>query len=239
MPRHHDYNNFIASICLTYHLGQVKYVPGIIESEGPSTIRITSSFLLDSSEGIGQSPLGLEQIDLRKIGTDEDRYRQCLLGFLQDPRRSGKYALGPHTYTKVTSLFMKKLSYWYEELEGLRTFGERESVFSGKITSHDNIWILNDSRVAIDMHSHVAFDIYSSVDIDMEVFLLLGYIIFFLPKCSKSKRLLEHSKQQSFLSQYVIESCPERTALVRQAMQDYLERVGSEFPLEGGEDWDD
>jgi len=223
MARYYDCDNFIASICLTYHLGHVEYVPGCIESEGSSTTDILINSVFEPSTDMAYIPLLLDEIDLSKIGTDKDRYRQCLLGFLQDPDRSGKYAIGPHTYTKATSFFMEKLSRWYPESKGWWTLDEKESVFSAKITFHDNIWTLNKSGVAI----------------DVETFLFLGYIIFFLPKCSKSPELLEHCKQQSFLTQDLITSYPERTALVRRAMQDYLERVGTEFPLECAEDWDD
>ena len=223
MQRYHDYNRFIAFICLTYHLGQVKYVPGVIENEGPWTIHIPSKFLFESLTGITYIPLLLTKIDLCKIGTDEDRYRQCLLGFLQDPRRSGKYAIGPQAYTKATSFFMKELSRWYPESERWCTFQRKENFLSGNITFHNNIWRLNESDAAL----------------GVQTFLFLGYIIFFLPQCSKSKRLLEHCKQQSFLHKTLIKSYPEQTALVRQAMQDYLERVGTEFPSECEEDSDE
>jgi len=183
-----------------------------MDGEGSYALQV-----LNSLTNLEKNWLLLDVIDPEPIGADEDGYRQCLLAFLQDPRRSGKYAIGPHAYTKATSFFMKELSKLYPP------FGEEESVFAGKITFHDNIWTLNTFGVAI----------------DVDIFLILGYIIFFLPQCSKSKRLVKHCKQQSFLTQGLIKSFPERTALVRQAMQDYLERVGTECPSEFGEDSDD
>jgi len=226
MPWYHDHNELTAFLCLTYHSGQVKFVPGIIFNEESRTICIPSDDLLESLTGKRYSPLLLENIDLSKFGTDEDTYRQCVLSFLQDPGRSGKYAIGPDTYTKATSFFMKEISKQDWPLED--TFDQLESYLSGNVTFHDNIWTLNASTT----YNHFGCKV-------MTTFLYLGYIIFFLPNCAKSETLLGHCQQQSFLTQKMIKLFPERTSVARQAMQDYLGRVGTEFSSECREDSDD
>jgi len=222
IPRYHDNNAFIPVVCLVYHSGQVEYVPGIIGRHSPRHVFLLYFELFEPLQDLIHG-IQFSNINLRDIGTDNDRYRQCLLGFLQDPARSGKYAIGPHKYTKATLFFMKQISRLYPESEGWEPLEEEESFIASKITFHDNIWTLDTSGSLF----------------DVKTFLFLGYIIFFLPKCAKSTRLLEYCEQQSFLGRYIIKAYPEQTALVRQAMRDYLERVGSEFPLECGEDWDD
>jgi len=215
-----DDNSLNAFLRVTYHAGQVKFVPGITGNEKSKIIRIYPYDLLPDILKANCCTLPLHDINLRQISTDDDRFRQYLLGFLQDPGRSGKYAIGPHTYTKATYYFMQEISIWYPESVDL---DEEESSISGNIKFHDNIWTLDTSGALF----------------DVKTFLFLGYIIFFLPQCSKFKQLLEHCKQQSFLTQNLTQLYPKRTALVRQAMQDYLERVESEVPLECGEGWDD
>ena len=213
-------------MCLAYHSGQVEYVPGIITHKLPGHV---SLLYLDLFESLNELADGIQlvNINLGDIGTDNDRYRQCLLGFLQDAGRSGKYAIGPHTYTKATSFFMEEISRRYpESREWKEDLDEEESYFSDYIEFDGDIWAFDTTFVADNADNKA-------------IFLFQGYIIFFLPKCLKSERILEYCKQKSFIHPKIIQLFPRRAALLRQAMQDYLDRVGSEFPLECGEDSDD
>jgi len=217
MPRCYDYDDLIAYICLIYHSGQVEYVPGIICNDPFITISIFGPPPFHLSIGQRYDPLLLGNLDLSKIGTDEDIYRQYVIIFLQDPARSGKYTIGPETYTKATCFFLDKIAELYRKLETY-IIRKAESDLSGNLTVHNDTWVLDISMLT-DLRDCGAADI----------FLCLGYIIFFLPRCGKSKRLFELCQQQSFFILGMRALFPERSGLVLQAMQDYKEQVGTEF----------
>ena len=234
MPFYYNNKQLTALLCLAYHIGQVQYVPALSYNDYQGTHLVDTELkeLLDQS-GCDVLQVKLTKTQASAVGTDKDPYRQLLISFLQNPDRSGSYARGPATYIQATLFFMERISPLNpvsaseeptsngEESEEYTSEGE--SYMSSKVTFHDNIWVLYEP-----CHDEQ----------DVTTFLSLGYIFFFLPRSGKSQALLEHCQTQVFLTHYVIHGFPERTALVRQAMQEYLNRFGRESPSGDEEDCD-
>jgi len=231
MPHYYNSKQLTALLCLAYHVGQVQYVPAL----GYNEWRLVDTELHESLDESGCDVLQVRSTETQAsvVGTDKDPYRQFLISFLQNPDRSGSYAIGPATYIQATLFFMERISPLNpvsaseeptsngEESEEYTS--EEESYMSSKVTFHDNIWVLYEP---------------SHDEQDEITFLCLGYIFFFLPRSGKSQPLLEHCQTQVFLTHYVIRDFPERTTLVRRAMQEYLNRFGRESPSGDGEDCD-
>jgi len=232
MPYYYNNNKLTALLCLAYHIGQVQYVPVVIYDDG-SSIHLVDT---EPSESLFYTACDVLQVkypEPRTVGTDQHPYWECLISFLQDPGRSGSYAIGPVTYTQATLFFMERISplnlvsaseeYTSDGEESEECTSEEESYMSSNVTFHNNQWALDEPF---------------NEEHDMIMFLCLGYIFFFLPRSGKSQPLLEHCQTQVFLTHYVIRHFPERTALVRRAMQEYLNRFGRESSSADGEDCD-
>jgi len=155
--------------------------------------------------------LRLQQIHRKNLGTDMDQYRHCLVRFLQDPCRSGKYAIGDNTYTKATLGCIQLL-----ESIGTNAKGSLdEHVLSNHINLDNGVWTFE--RTGSSLYSTSA-----------NYFIYLGYAYYFLSRSGKSRQLVQHCQRPTFLTGPGITLFPTRTALVRQAMEDYLERVEGE-----------
>ena len=137
--------------------------------------------------------------------------------FLQDPSRSGGYALGPDNYTKATLCFIEQLQQVYWTHRGPFLI---ESHLSGKLIFEKEIWRLDVS----DYDSN-----HRETRAAVITFLLLGYIIFFLPLCGQSPALVQYCQQRTFLTQPVISFFPNRTTLLLQAMESYLQRFERDY----------
>jgi len=212
VPDYSDYASPTALLTLVYHSGKEHYVPSV--AIGSDSGRITN--LLSPSFRYSQktNSLILDMIDLNEVGTDQARYRQCLISFLQDPNISGGHAVGVETYTRITLFFIRQL----ELLQHLErtNFTFDEDYLSRRLSVHNDIWKLDLADCQrTDSEFHAAVDF----------FLFLGYIIFFLPLSGKSGPIVEYCRQATLLTEPGKTNFPHRTSLVRQAMKDYLERI--------------
>jgi len=93
-----------------------------------------------------------------------------------------------------------------------------ENYMARKPFLHEGMWVLEFKE----SFTTWIEDKYASL------FLILGYILFFLPLSGESALLVQHCREQTFLTEQVINFLPTRTALVRKAMEEYLKRVGGE-----------
>jgi len=231
MPYYYNNKQLTALLCLANHVGQVQYVPAL----GYNEWRLVDTELHESLGESGCDVLQVRSTETQAsvVGTDKDPYRQFLIGFLQNPDRSGSYAIGPATYIQATLFFIERilpldLVLASEEStsdgeESEDSYFDQGSWLSSDLTFHNDIWALEEPGIT---------------GCDTMTFLSLGYIFFFLPRSGKSQALLEHCQTQVFLTNYVIHEFPERTALVRRAMQEYLNRFGRESLSGDGEDCD-
>jgi len=158
----------------------------------------------------GHDMLGLQHLDLQNVGTDRDQYRQCLIRFLQEPNRSGRYSIGVEEYINATIYFIEQLS----QKKGMDKEGPfDEHWLSDRLTLDNDIWRFKRA------------DLFNSPSVDC--FIYLGYIIFFLPRSAECGQLVRHCQQPTFLTESLMILFPTRITLVQQAMKDYLESVES------------
>jgi len=198
IPAYRDHEKHTALLCVVYHIGNDAYVPWIPE------IRNTGLAPYKLAE---DDTLLLGDMEASHVGTDKDQYRQCLIRFLQDSKRSRQFTIGPVLYTNAVLGIIKM----FENLAWGRThlnFSNEERSISLLLTFKDGLW-----------------NFHNNVFIQNLWFRLLGYTLFFLPRCGKSEQLIQHCRQQTFLTEPMLNCLPTRTALVRQAMKEYLERM--------------
>jgi len=146
-----------------------------------------------------------------------DQYRHHLLGFLQNPERSGIYAIGGEEYTKAILCCI-------QHLERRRSNTKRamnEDMLSDQISLDNGIWKFDCSKLP---------RLYCTETVS--IFIYLGYVLFFLPLSGKSQQLIQYCHQPTFLTETATSLFPTRIALVRQAMKDYLDRVEGQPLLE-------
>jgi len=135
-------------------------------------------------------------------------YREYFYEFIQDSNRSGIYAIDPGTYAETVLFCIQQLEriVYYDVKEPFD-----EALLSEQHILDNGIWrFVPGNQVPVG----ACYD-----------FLYLGYIIFFLPRSRESEELVQHCQYQAFLTERVFKFFPKRTALVRQALTDYLVRV--------------
>ena len=214
MPSYHSDNNLTSLLCLICHSGKAMFIPGIIDNISKNTWIMGNHYYHPSWDTILEGDiLLLHWLTLKGFESSRDPYRHFVTRFLQDPSRSGRYAVGPDTYANATLFFVQQLALldWKELNPTLD-----ENYLSYQLVFQDDIW-----RLDLSNHNPREGGITASVT----PFLLLGYIIFFLPYCGKSQALVKHCQQQTFLNQHLISFFPRCTATVRQAVGAYLRRV--------------
>jgi len=130
------------------------------------------------------------------------------------------YILGPeitHTNPERITTFLEQLQQVYWTHRGPFLI---ESHLLGKLIFEKEIWRLDVS----DYDSN-----HRETRAAVTTFLLLGYIIFFLPLCGQSPALVQYCQQRTFLTQPVISFFPNRTTLLLQAMESYLQRFERDY----------
>jgi len=214
MPSYYQHSNLTAYLVIICNAGQNPLVPCF-----------WSNLALDIWPDKTHDTLLLHRICLGDIGTDKDQYRQCLIRFLQDPQRSGKYAIGTDTYTNAALFFLHKLK--LRPCRETNNDHDDEHYFSKQLTLENGIWRCLPCQLPERVYS-TNRDYYP---LSVSRFIYLGYLIFCLPQAGKSVSLVRHCQQQSFLTKAWRICFPERVALVQQAMKEYLERCGCAVDL--------
>jgi len=200
MPLCYNSNYVIAMLCLVCHAGKEMHVPCCGSKLAPATIM--------EFDFRHVHLLGIYHIDFGLIGTDGDQYRQCLMRFLQDSERSGKFAVGADAYTAAAIFFIGQLELidWTNE-EG--PFDENRLL--DQLIHANGMWRFEHREAS-------PFEV---------AFLCLGYLIFFLPRAGISVELLQYCQQKAFLTKTLTMLFPKRTTLLRRVINDYLEYVQS------------
>lgn len=213
MPSYYRNSNLTALLCLVYHAGQDSLIPCFYPSLFCDN-RITNP---------EADTLMLQRIRLEDIGTHDDQYRQCVIRFLQDRARSRRYAIGVDAYTKAALSFIEKLA--SRPCTAWRNNSDlhEEQCFFDQLILENGIWRFSPHPDGPAECGHPAIVKYDSPAV--LCFVYLGYLLFFLPRSGESSLLIQHCRQQAFLSARMVTSLPTRTALVREAMRVYLERV--------------
>jgi len=82
-----------------------------------------------------------------------------------------------------------------------------------QIFFHKDIWAIDLSKKDSQIRAFV------------QTFLMLGYIIYFLPRSGMSLALVRACQKPTFLTELVASFFPTRTARLRWEMKNYLERM--------------
>lgn len=178
----------------------------------------------DSTEVTRNDTLYISRINLKNSGHEMDQYRQILIKFLEDPSRSGVYTLGTDAYTTAVLFFIQKLELLDGTQEDEPTFDEDQ--LSAKLIFDNGIWEVPLSDKG---HSNAFTGTRRPPTTSEIFFILLGYIVFLLPRCGRSEQLIQNCEQETFLTSTRMTTLfPLRTALAREAIQEYLSRVVSD-----------
>jgi len=216
MPFYYSRKEYIAHLCLACHAGSNYLVPGLAGTE----CRDITILHRDAIHG----PLLLDDILVDYRGTDVDHYRQCVIRFLNDTNRSGRFVVGDEAYAVSASYFIDLL----QNLTG----GGCSKVDENNLLSHLIHWQDKDAWVFLRPKGcrgkHRGFKEHNSTS--THYFIYLGYVIFFLSRSTKSEQLMEYCRKQSFLTELWISRFPSRTKLARQAMDNYVQRVTGRVP---------
>jgi len=193
-------------------------LPDSLRSSDHSDRSLESIFFF-STPG-SQDRLGLRRTCLSNLEDYNNVYQQCAVRFLQDPNRSGRFAVGADTYARAASHFIKLL----EEIDwdGDRRLNldvADETTLMDRLIVYKGVWILDHSvgKEADTIQRTIA----------ISAFLFSGYVLFFLHRAGKHGLLIQQCQQKKcFTSTWLTSSFPKRTSLVLQEMKAYLERVG-------------
>ncbi|KAF4609683.1 hypothetical protein D9613_012043 [Agrocybe pediades] len=177
----------LSLMSILFHLGSHRYIPMIINTF--STVYSCPTNLV-SSRVIGKVPLNYLWTQDRILDVlcrlswceEPSNFLDHLRAFLLDPERSGEYVIGPETYAKaalgcfktIRSLDHPEAHVWHDMPPEL---GEDDRFKSWRLDSGH--WMVD----APSMYncSFNQYDLY---------FIVLGYLIFFLPRCGRWDALI-------------------------------------------------
>jgi len=140
-----------------------------------------------------------------------------------DPLRSSRYAIEVRTYTITALYFIKKIIMldWSAECNPYN----EDSIPDSPVFDNEMWRMVTDPNKCYD-------DLHPYFPPSVSCFVYLGYILFFLPRSGRSGPLVRHCLQETYLTKHVTTLCPKRTALIRQAIKEYLYRVGGDSLIE-------
>jgi len=216
MPLYYD-DDVTAALCLLCHAGTDMLVPGFYKRPDQCEFSLSHYWNNFNHRNRTKDVLRLHTINLNHMGTDMDQYRSCVIRFLYDQRRSGKYAIGAYAYAKATMTFIQNLKLIYWTLQE-RIFNENH--MANQLVHNNGLWTLN---ILPKRHPNATTS-YASFTASETFFLHLGYILFFLPHAGRYAPLLQLCRQYTIPPGSGPILFPTRTAQVLQAMREYVER---------------
>lgn len=159
-----------------------------------------------------------------------DAYLQVFRDFMQDPTRSGRYCIGPEAYERATLFCMQILAYNQRHSTPDVSYidGDGTPVRSrGNVLKAGNCSLCNCiARTESGQWKTKGGPIYWDID---ESHFLVGYIIYFLPLCGRSKALIQRCQHPDTFLDAIKYICPNRHELAYQRSQEYLQRM--QLPL--------
>jgi len=176
MRSYHANDKLPSYLCLVCHSGKNELVPdihGYMNSINTWTIK-----------GGKNDMLLLHQLELSSVRSKKSPYQKYITSFIQDPERSGSYAIGPDTYSRAALLFMRQLWLWEWPLHSLDT-SLSEQDMSCRLICRNNIWELDASKLN---------QLDNGTRNSVTIFLTLGYITFFLRLCEESQFVTANDK---------------------------------------------
>jgi len=210
MAYYYGDGSLTALLCLVCHAGDENLVPGFRYWGSITDTTITDNWDSSFETTPLRDTLLLRYINLNELAVHNDAYRQCVIRFLRDPNRSGEFAIRPDTYTKAVLHFIQQVK---DRLLSWTPFDEDR--ISSLLHYEQSAWILDLSR---------SQDKSPEFRMATGIFLLLGYLISFLPHSGGCPSLLRECQEPTFLTDDLASHFPERTSLARQAMEKYLGR---------------
>ncbi|KAF9549595.1 hypothetical protein CPC08DRAFT_755249 [Agrocybe pediades] len=189
----------LSLMLILFHLGSHRYIPIIIQRDNPRALSTHTVYSwptnLVSPRANGQVPSGgvrpsdriLEFLSTLDWCEEPSDFLDHLRTFLLDPERSGEYVIGPETYAKAALGCFKKI----------RSFGHPETHvwhdMPPELGEDDRLkaWRFDSGHWMADVSA--LYD-RSFVHIDLYL-IILGYLIFFLPRCGRLDALIAECLQ--------------------------------------------
>jgi len=228
MEHYSTYGVLTLILCLVTHAGSDPLVPLV------STIDLDLSPWYNSigSVSFRQNESCRDVLSLSAARSNmPDAYMLIFSDFIRDPTRSGRYCIGPEAYKRATLFCMLMLEY-----------NKRHRTLDDSYTNTHGIPIGSEGIALNDRNCGLCKSIKCTEsgqwmtkcgdrwywDIEQS-HLLVGYIIYFLPLCGRSKALIQRCQRADSFLDAVKRICPTRRELAYQKSQDYLKR--NQLPL--------
>ncbi|KAF9565058.1 hypothetical protein CPC08DRAFT_704865 [Agrocybe pediades] len=180
-------------LILFYHVGTHRFVPMLVPT--PAFYMYSTPFhpmSLDFDEG-DPDILSLCRIwtafeDVMNAGNNFNLYHRYVYQLLRDPGPIATYAIGPVMHEKAALACFKKLAINAPLLPS--SSGHNTTIATGADGAEDDA----NPKLIFDSEHRVPWQFKCSWDAKLEdeelYFLLLGYLIFLLPRCGKSDALV-------------------------------------------------
>ncbi|KAF4617494.1 hypothetical protein D9613_006072 [Agrocybe pediades] len=210
-------------LVLFYHLGSHRFVP-ILEPPHYSYSHSTPFYLVrDYDEG---DILSLSRIwdDLTSVTFKDNIFHRYVRQLLRAPGRTAKYALGLVMYERTALACFKELATTVPLL--LPPSGRDNAISLVTNDAEDDIYPKLIFNSANGGRWRFKYSRGSKLENEELYFLLLGYVIFLLPRCGRSDALVTACEEHrtSYMNQSV-GPFPIRRRLLHQEINEYLARV--------------